>query len=217
MESRICSIFLSLIILITFLPSVLHAAEENEEDQNSLIQPQIERTEFEESLIDSEDFELSVYTGLLSVEDFGANSVLGFKLAYHVNEDISVQFDYGFSDAGKTSFEVLSGGAPLLSDEERRLEYYLVNIGFNLLPGEAFVTDSSTFNTTFYVMAGIGSTQFAGDDRFTLNFGTGYRILFADAFSLNIDVRDLVFNIDVFGEDKVTHNLEYSIALGWYF
>ena len=217
MESRICSIFLSLIILITFLPSVLHAAEENEEDQNSLIQPQIERTEFEESLIDSEDFELSVYTGLLSVEDFGANSVLGFKLAYHVNEDISVQFDYGFSDAGKTSFEVLSGGAPLLSDEERRLEYYLVNIGFNLLPGEAFVTDSSTFNTTFYVMAGIVSTQFAGDDRFTLNFGTGYRILFADAFSLNIDVRDLVFNIDVFGEDKVTHNLEYSIALGWYF
>jgi len=217
MESRICSFFLSLIILITLLPTVLHAAEQNEEDQNSLIQPQIERTEFDESIIDSEDFELSVYIGLLSVEDFGANPVQGLKLAYHVNEDVLVQFDYGFSEAGQTSFEVLSGGAPLLSDEERDLEYYLVNIGFKLLPGEAFVTDSSTFNTTFYVMAGIGSTEFAGDDRFTLNFGTGYQILFADAFSLSIDVSDLIFNIDVFGEDKVTHNLQYSIALSWFF
>ena len=217
MESRICSIFLTLVILISTLPAVLHAAEQNEEDQNSLIQPEIERTEFDESIIDSEDFELSAFAGILSIEDFGTNPVLGFEFAYHVNEDVYVQFDYGFSDAGQTSFEVLSGGAPLLSDDERELQYYLFNIGFNLLPGEAFVTESSTFNTSFYVIGGIGSTEFAGDDRFTINFGTGYQILFADAFSLNIDVRDLIFNMDVFGEDKVTHNLQYTVALGWFF
>lgn len=217
MESWICSIFLTLVMLSTLQPTELRAAEESEENENSLIQPQIERTEFNESIIDSEDFELSVYIGLLAIEDFGTNPVLGLKLAYHVNEDIFAQFDYGFSDAGKTSFEVLSGGAPLLSDEERSLEYYLVNIGFNLLPGEAFVTDSSTFNTTFYVVAGLGSTDFAGDSRFTINFGTGYQILFADAFSLRIDASDLIFNLDVLGEDKVTHNLQYSIALSWFF
>lgn len=217
MESWIRSIFLTLIILITLLPTVLRAAEESEENESSLIQPQIERTEFNESIIDSEDFELAAYLGLLSIEDFGTNPVQGIKLAYHVNEDIFAQFDYGFSDAGQTSFEVLSGGAPLLSDEERSLEYYLVNIGFKLLPGEAFVTDSSTFNTTFYVVAGLGSTDFAGDNRFTINFGTGYQILFADAFSLSINVSDLIFNIDVLGEDKVTHNLQYSVALSWFF
>ena len=105
----------------------------------------------------------------------------------------------------------------MLTDEERSLEYYLVNIGFKLLPGEAFVTDASTFNTTFFVIAGLGSTRFAGDNQFTINFGTGYKILFADAFSLSIDVSDLIFNIDVLGENKVTHNLEYSIALSWFF
>lgn len=217
MESRIFSIFLNLIVLLGWLPAALQAAEEKQEEQNSLIQPQIERTEFNESIIDTEDFELAAYIGILSVEDFGANPVMGIRLAYHVNEDILVQFDYGLSDAGMTSFEVLSGGAPLLSDEERQLEYYLVNLGFNLLPGEAFVTDTSTFNTTFYLMAGIGSTRFAGDDRFTLNLGTGYRILFADAFSFSIDVSDLIFSIDVLGEDKVTHNLQYSVALSWFF
>jgi len=217
MESRICCFFLSLIILGIWLPTASQAAEKNEENQNSLIEPQIERSEFNESIIDSEDFELAAYMGILSIEDFGTNSVLGIKLAYHINEDVLVQFDYGMSEAGETSFEVLSGGAPLLSDEERKLEYYLVNLGFNILPGEAFVTDSSTFNTSFYVMAGIGSTQFAGDDRFTLNLGTGYRVLFADAFSFSLDFSDLVFNIDVLGENKVTHNLQYSIALSWFF
>jgi len=217
MENRNRSFFLSLIILLALLPAILHAAEEDQENQGSLIQPQIERTEFDESIIDTEDFELFGYIGLLSIEDFGTNPVVGFKLAYHVNQDIFLEFDFGSSEAGLTSFEVLSGGAPLLSDEERELKYYLLNIGFKLLPGEAFVSDSSTFNTTFYVIAGIGNTDFAGGDRFTLNFGTGYKILFADAFSLNIDVNDLVFNIDVLGEDKVTHNLRYTVALSWYF
>lgn len=211
------SFFLSLIMLLALLPAMLNAAEESQEDQGSLIQPQIERTEFDESIIDTEDFELTGYLGMLSIEDFGTNSVVGFKLAYHVSQDIFLEFDFGSSEGGLTSFEVLSGGAPLLSDEERELKYYLLNIGFNLLPGEAFVSDSSTFNTTFYVIAGIGNTDFAGGDRFTLNFGTGYKILFADAFSLNIDVNDLVFNIDVLGEDKVTHNLRYTVALSWYF
>ncbi len=217
MEIRICRIFLTLITLFSLLPTALLAAEENTGEQNSLIQPQIERTEFDESIIDSEDFELSAYIGILSIEDFGTNPVFGLELAYHVNEDVYVQFEYGLSEGGQTSFEVLSGGAPLLSDDERELQYYLFNIGFNLLPGEAFVTDSSTFNTTFYVIGGVGSTEFAGDDRFTINFGAGYQILFADAFSLNLDARDLIFNVDVFGEDKVTHNLQFSVALGWFF
>ena len=217
MEIRHRSFFLSLIMLLALPPTLLHAAEHDQEDQGSLIQPQIERSEFDESLIDTEDFELSGYLGILSIEDFGTNSVVGFKLAYHVNQDVFLEFDYGASEAGLTSFEVLSGGAPLLSDEERQFEYYLLNIGFNLLPGEAFITDSSTFNTTFYVIAGVGNTDFAGDDRFTLNFGTGYKILFADAFSLNIDFNDLVFNINVLGEDKVTHNLRYTVGLSWYF
>jgi len=217
MEIRNRCFFLSLIMPLALLPTLLHAEEHDQEDQGSLIQPQIERSEFDESIIDTEDFELSGYLGILSIEDFGTNPVVGFKLAYHVNQDIFLEFDFGTSEGGLTSFEVLSGGAPLLSDEERQFEYYLLNIGFKLLPGEAFVSDSSTFNTTFYVIAGVGNTDFAGDDRFTLNFGTGYKILFADAFSLNIDVNDLVFSIDVLGEDKVTHNLRYTVGLSWYF
>ncbi len=186
------------------------------EDEN-LIQPQIERSEFDESLIDSEDFEISIYAGLLSIEDFGVNSVSGFKMAYHINEDYFAQIALGESSAGRTSFEVLSAGAPLLSDDERNLSFYQINIGYNLFPGEAFVSQTTTLNNALYVIAGLGNTEFAGDDRYTINFGFGYRILFLDAFSFNIDLRDHLFDMDIFGEKVATHNLEYSLALGWYF
>lgn len=217
MESRICSIFLSVTLLLALLPTALLAVEEVEDDESSLVQPQIERSEFDESLIDSEDFEISVFLGMLAIEDFGTNSVKGFKLAYHVNEDIFIQTVLGESKAGRTSFEVLSGGAPLLTRQERQFEFYQINLGYNLFPGEAFVSQDSTTNTVFYLIAGLGNTEFAGDERFTYNYGFGYRILFWDAFSVSADMRDHVFDLNIFGEEKKTHNLEYSLALSWYF
>ena len=222
MESRIRNIFLSIGIMLAVLPTVLLAQDETEEgeveeDESSLIQPQIERFDFDESLIDSENFEVSVFVGMLAIVDFGTNSVKGFKLNYHVNEAIFAQTVVGESQAGRTSFEVLSGGAPLLTEQERQFEFYQVNLGYNLLPGEAFISQDSTINTAFYLIAGLGNTNFAGDERFTYNYGFGYRALFWDAFSVNADMRDHVFDMNIFGEEKETHNLEYSLALGWYF
>jgi outer membrane beta-barrel protein len=111
----------------------------------------------------------------------------------------------------------LSGGAPLLSDDEREVEYYLVSIGFNLFPGEAFVTDSTTFNTVFYLSGGVGNTTFAGDDRFTIAYAVGFRTLYADGFSVDIEMRDLIFEQDLFGTDETTNNLEFSVALNLFF
>ena len=141
----------------------------------------------------------------------------GIKIGYHVSEDFFVQASYGIGDSGKTSFEKLSGGAPILSDSEREIEYYLITLGFNLFPGEAFLTDSTTFNTVLYLSAGVGSTEFAGDDRFTIAYAVGHRTLFADAFSMDIEMRDLIFEQDVFADEEVTHNLELTVSLNLFF
>jgi outer membrane beta-barrel protein len=221
-ENWFRSIFLILLLFGLTLPVVSRAADETEseedaEEQSSLVQPQIERIEFDESKIDADDFEFTVFTGMLSIEDFGVNTISGFKLAYHVNESFFVQAEVGESDAGETSFEVLNGGAPLLSDDERALEYYQFNVGYNLFPGEAFLTDETTLNNTFYLIAGIGDTEFAGDDRYTINYGFGYRLIFWDYMAFTADLRDYVFYMDVFGEEEETHNIAYTFALSLYF
>jgi outer membrane beta-barrel protein len=193
------------------------AAQSDEDETTGLIEPQIERVDFDEAMIDANDFEIAIYAGALAVENFDTNAVYGLRIGYHVSEDFFVQASYGTSKVGETSFETLSGGAPLLSDSERDLKYYLVSLGFNLLPGEVFLTDSTTFNSVLYVSGGLGSTDFAGDDRYTIALAVGYRTLFTDSFSIDIEMRDLIFDVDIFGEDETTNNLELTIGLNLFF
>ena len=175
---------------------------------DQVIQPSIQRREISIDKIDTEDFEIGAYAGLLSTEDFGANLVIGARAAYHINEYFFTEFAIGTSKTQETSYEKLSGGAPLITEDERQLTYYNVSLGFNLLPGEAFIGSGYAFNTALYVIGGVGITRFAGDDHFTINYGGGYRFLATDWFAIHFDVRDHVFSIDLLGEEKISHNLE---------
>ncbi len=219
MEIRFRSLFLSLLLIV--FCSTLYAAEPAaESDQQSLlIQPDIERQQFDEALINADDFEIMLALGYLSIEDFGVNPLMVARIDYHVNEDIFLQMTYGQSKGGTTSWEVLSAGAPLLTDAERELTYYSINIGYNLLPGEAFLTENRTFNTAFYLTAGLGVTEFAGENRFTINYGTGYRFLLNNSCAMYIDYRNNQFDMNVFGETKprATNNLEFTFGISWVF
>jgi outer membrane beta-barrel protein len=182
-----------------------------------VVDPQVQRQDVKEPDIDSENFEIGAFGGIMSVEDFGSDVVYGFSLTYHVTEGFFIEGDVGKTTAGLTSFEILSGGAPILSDDERDLIYYSLNVGYNILPGEAFVGQERAYNTGLYIIAGLGSTQFAGDDRFTVNFGAGYRFIFTDSFALHMDFRDYLFDIDVLGEEKTAHNLQGTLGLTFFF
>jgi outer membrane beta-barrel protein len=187
------------------------------EPPGQVIDPQVERREIKEPKIDREDFEVGGYVGIMSIEDFGTNVVYGVRLAYHVTEGFFVEGTVGQTEGGLTSYEILSGGAPIISDDERTLTYYNLNLGYNLLPGEGFIGEGRAYNTNFYLIAGLGSTSFAGDDRFTVNFGAGFRFLFTDSIALHLDFRDHMFDIDILGEDKTSHNLEGHVGVTVFF
>ncbi|MBC8209731.1 MAG: outer membrane beta-barrel domain-containing protein [Gammaproteobacteria bacterium] len=218
MENRFRSLFLALLVTFSGLFSnALLAAAHLPPDSDLLIAPDVERQAFDDAQIDSSDFELMLFAGFLSIEDFGVNALVAFKLNYYVNESIFVQLSLAQSEGSETSYEVLSGGAPLLTDDERQLQYYSINIGYNLLPGEAFLGEQTAFNTALYLSAGIGNTDFAGSERFTINYGAGYRFLLNDAISLNTEFRNNVFDVDVFGKKTTSNNLEFIVGIGWFF
>ena len=187
------------------------------EPPGQVIDPEVERREIKEPAIDKEDFELGAFAGVMSVEDFGTDVVYGARLAYHLTEGFFVEGTVGRTEAGLTSFEILSGGARLISDSERTLTYYNLNLGYNILPGEVFIGEGRAYNKQLYLIAGLGSTRFAGDDRFTVNVGAGYRFLLTDSVTLHIDFRDHLFDIDLLGEEKTAHNLEGTIGLTVFF
>ncbi len=179
-----------------------------ENNSTQVIQPAIHRRIIDVDKIDTEDFEVGAYVGLLSTEDFGANMVVGVRAAYHITEHFFAEAVLGISDTTETSYERLSGGAQLLTPEDRKLTYYNISLGYNLFPGEAFLGNGLAFNTALYLIGGAGITKFAGDNRFTVNFGVGYRFLATDWLAVHFDVRDHVFEIDLLGVKKTAHNLE---------
>jgi outer membrane beta-barrel protein len=188
-----------------------------EPDQRPIIDPQVERREIRRSRIDTEDFELGGYVGVMSIEDFESNVVYGGRLAYHLTEDFFLEGTYGQSRAGRTSYENLSGGADLLNDDERDYSYYALSLGWNALPGEIFIGKNRAYNSAFYLVAGIGNTEFGGDDHFTVNGGFGYRVLPADWIAVHFDVRDHIFDSDLVGEKKIVNNLEAHLGLSIFF
>ena len=87
MESRIHGIFLSIARLAVALPVLASGpalAQDNETPQ--VIEPKVERRDIDVAAFDTEDFELTGFVGLMSVEDFESNAVYGVRLAYHVTE-----------------------------------------------------------------------------------------------------------------------------------
>ena len=206
-----------------FLSTVDSFAEETEKaaplkiESEQLIQPEITRREVELDKIDTEDFEATIFTGFLNVEDFGTNVVVGARFAYHINEDVFIEATLAQSTAGQTSFERLSGGTPLLTADQRQITYYDISLGYNLLPGESFLTRNTSFNSAIYLIAGLGNTTFAGSDKLTINIGGGFRLLATDWLALHIDVRDHIFNIDILAEDKTANNLEVTFGISAFF
>jgi len=194
--------------------AVVSSAYAQEPEQ--VVRPELERREIKEADIDTEDFEIGAFAGVMSVEDFGTNFVYGARLGYHVTEYVFVEATYGRTDTDETSAERF-GGFQILQDSDRTLDYYNLSFGFNLLPGESFVGSRWAFTSDFYLIGGVGSTSFAGDDLFTWNIGFGYRVLLNDWLALRADARDHVFDLDLLGESNTTHNLEFTGGLSIFF
>ena len=214
MEYRIKRFLLTACLLSTGIYITPAFAQES---AVQVIEPDLDRRELTTDAIDTEDFEIGLYYGLISIEDFSSSDVYGIRAAYHISEDFFFEANYGASKGDLTSFEKLSGGSPLLSDADRDYTYYNVSIGWNILPGEIFIWDEYAFNSSLYLIGGIGNTEFAGDEWFTVNFGAGFRLLLTDSIAWHVDVRDHIFDRDTFGDDDTTQNIEWTGGITFFF
>jgi outer membrane beta-barrel protein len=181
-----------------------------------VVEPQVARRQVKVPKIRSSNFELGADYGVLSIEDFGAHPVYGVTAAYHITEDFFFQAEVGRSTAGFTSFETLSQ-IQLLTESERRFTYYDLSLGYNFLPGEVFIGRNHAMTSAFYLIGGMGGTDFAGDTKFTVNFGAGYKVVPADWLAVYVTVQDHVFQTSVLGTTKLTNNLEARIGTTVFF
>jgi outer membrane beta-barrel protein len=190
---------------------------ESSDDAPVVIEPRVERRTVKVPKIDTENFEVGAYYGEISIEDFTAVPVHGLRADYHITEDFFLEGTAGKARGGKTSFETLGGNVQLLSNAERQFTYYNLSLGYNFLPGEVFIGRNLVLTSGLYLLGGIGSTKFAGDQHFTVNFGAGFRVLPTDWLAIHIDAQDLVFKSDLLGVDRLKNNLQVHLGATVFF
>ncbi len=225
MENRVQRFLLGIVLssaLICAAPCFAADAKETTDtsadgELGKIITPDLERRHIKESDLDTESFEVGLYYGLYSLEDFGANPVSGVSLSYHITEDFFTQLNYGTSRAQKTSYELLSGGVELLNDELRTVNYYNIALGFTILPGQVYITKRWHFNTGVYFLGGAGNTHFAEKNYFTYSLGTGFKFYATDWLLLDVSLRNNSFTHELFGVSKKTNNLESRFCLSLFF
>ena len=223
MENRFQRIFLAPFItastlLLAALPCSYSANAAGEEvDRQVQVKADVERRQIFDDLLDSENFEVGIQGGIISIEDFESSGWLGAHIGYHITENFYLKARYGQAKGGETSFEKLVNSAPLLTDSQRELTYYGLNIGYNLLPGEIFFSKDLVFNSIFSIELGAGSTEFAGDEQFTVNVTANYRVFINDWVAWDIGMSDYIFDTQVTGESKTTHNLNFVTGVSIYF
>ena len=185
------------------------------EQSEQVIQPEIERREIHIPQIDTEDIEIGVYGGTLSVEDFGAESVTGARLAYHVTEDFFIEAVTARSTVSDESFYRF--GVPIFTQREVDLTFYYLSVGVNLFPGEVFIGKKWAMTSAVYLAGGVGNVNFNDENQSAFNFGIGIRLLPTDWLAIRAEIRDHLFESDILGKNELKQNFEFSLGLSVYF
>jgi outer membrane beta-barrel protein len=177
-----------------------------------VIVPQVERKPIRQPKFASNDFELGLFGGTYSTQNFGTSGVAGVRLGYHITEDFFVQAAYAQTKVSDENFrQVLPGG--VFVNRKETLTYANISAGYNVFPGEVFFGRGVAKATQGYLVGGVGTTDFNDQRRQTYHFGFGWRLYWNDRFVLQADVRDHVFSLDILGKRQNTQNLEVTVGL----
>jgi len=183
---------------------------------DQVIVPQVERREVHKPKYPSNDFELGMFGGTYTVQNFGTHFVWGARLGYDITEDFFVEATYGRTKASDAEFrQILPGG--IFTAEQQKLQYYDLSLGWNFLPGEIFIGKNWAKASTMYAIGGLGSTKFDSQRMQTWNFGLGAKLFLADWVALRADVRDRIYTLDLLGKRSSTQNPEVTLGFSFFF
>ena len=204
-------------VLALLAHGTARAADAPAADTNDqVINPGVERRDVHKPKYPSNDFEIGLFGGSYTAQNFGTHFDWGARLGYDITEDFFVEATYGRTKVSDKEFrQILPGG--IFTAEQEKLKYYDLSLGWNFLPGEIFIGKNWAKASTMYAIGGIGNTSFDSQRMQTWNFGVGAKLFLADWVALRADVRDHIYTLDLLGKRSATQNPELTLGFAFFF
>lgn len=166
--------------------------------------------------LDSEVFELGLFTGVLNVGDFGSEWALGVSGTFQASEDFFLQYNYLQADVGLSSFEESQGR--YFSGSDRRFVHYDLLVGYNIFQAEVYPSVGRANLSSFYLVGGVGETRFGGEERFTFTAGLGYQVALSRDVILHTDYRSYIYDSSLIrSRERSTESSQFSLGLKYLF
>lgn len=199
---------------VIFIPTSLPAQTigDTNKPQVTIIKPQKEQKEVKSSKIDTEKFELGVYTGILSLEDFDAVSVTGISAGYHINPKWMASVSVAKSAAPKASFEQTVGGN-FIKDRDSGFQYMAIMASYELAEGRSFRGKMTKLSSHIYLDVGLENVSFLGEDNIGAVLGLNYKLVATDWLTGNLTFRNHIVERTFLDENKTTQNVEAAFGL----
>jgi outer membrane beta-barrel protein len=205
---RTASTLLSCALLA--LTCTVSAQDDDAKKPVKIIEPNKSAPQLQAAAIDTEKFELGVYTGLLSIEDFNTNVVTGIAFNYHLSKRFIAQATYGKTEVDQAAFETIANGK-FLSDYD--FTYIDLVLGYKIFDGRSFMGKRHKYNSALYFMGGAADVSFADNNETGLVLGTSYRTVITDWMTFNIDIRNTTLDMELIGVTRKTNNTELNVGL----
>ena len=202
--------------MLLAVPALAQGQSGNKPANEQVVVPEVDRRDIQLPKYPSNDFELGAFVGTYATQNFGSSLVYGLRLGYAITEDFFVQASYGSTKVSDDNYrQILPGG--IFANESETLSYYNLAVGYNVLPGEVFIGSKRALASAFYLIAGVGSTNFNDQRKQTISIGLGGKVFLKDSFALQVDMRDHIFSLDLLGQSQSTQNLEFTAGFSFYF
>src|SRR5690606_18696672 len=125
---------------------------EDENIQEVRIVPEYVGEEGSQTSCFSSRIEAGLYSGRLSVEDFGSNLVLGIGRSSCLNRHWLFQLSYGIAEVDAAAVE--TSDRQFLSSSVRDFEYLSMTAGYQIVEGRSFFREHYRFGSSLYGLLG---------------------------------------------------------------
>lgn len=183
-----------------------------EQVPGQVIDPNVFRRRIEPIRIDTENFEVGFYEGLVNTTS-GNLGIIGLRGDWHVTEDFFLEAHYGSYQAADALRVLL--GTPKNNEFEHST--YGLNVGWNVMPGEVYFGRSYAMTSIIYVLGGYGKSTFNHDGFTSYNAAVGLKLLPQDFWNVRLELRDQMWQSKGGGGGGSNDNLELTLGIGIFF
>ncbi|WP_299697171.1 outer membrane beta-barrel domain-containing protein [Hydrocarboniphaga sp.] len=181
-----------------------------EEAQAQPVDPNLERPDVGIKQIKSQDYEVGGYAGIIVFDRNHTSGLYGVRAAYHKSENFFVEGNYAFaSTVGYNQARNLLGGS---DGADIKYKSFGFSAGYNLIPGDLYVSRGYTVPFVIYGIGGFGFAKFEDDSHTSYSLGAGLKMMPTDWLAIRFELRDQAWS--AYGID---HNAEFTFGLAGYF